>query len=160
MTNSNSSHSHGAEQFKPNTTVAIIVACKGKFLLVEEFENGDRVYNQPAGHLEANENLINAAKRELLEETGLVLEPQYCSGIYYYHRPDLALYYLRFCFAVELDEFVNAQPNDEEIIATHWLSLAEIKSKSEQLRSPLVLQCIDDYLQGNRIPLTLLKTNL
>lgn len=152
--------SHGDDQFKPNTTVAVIVSCQNKFLLVEETENNRTVYNQPAGHLEANESLSSAAQRELEEETGLSLVPQYCSGIYYFHRPELNLYFLRFCFVVELDDYLDSKPQDEEIIATHWFTLSEIKALGDSLRSPMVLQCIEDYIIGQKIPLSLLKTNL
>lgn len=151
---------HGREQFKPNTTVAVVVFCQGKFLLVEEIENGNTVYNQPAGHLEANENLINAAMRELEEETGLTCSVDYLSGIYYYYRQSISLYYLRFCFVIERESFEECQPQDEEIIACHWLTFEEIKAKSSQLRSPLVLECIEDYLSGKKIPLSHLKSNL
>ncbi|UUO22165.1 NUDIX hydrolase [Colwellia sp. M166] len=151
---------HGSEQFKPNTTVAAIVCYQDKFLLVEELEHGATVYNQPAGHLESNENLVHAIERELKEETGLSLSPEYLCGIYYYYRASINLYYLRFCFVIELDDFLPTQPQDEEIIACHWLTLAEIKAKSVQLRSPLVLECIEDYLSGKKIPLSHLKSNL
>ncbi|WP_206486565.1 NUDIX hydrolase [Thalassotalea sp. G2M2-11] len=151
---------HGEQQFKPNTTVAVVVHCQGKFLLVEELENNQQVYNQPAGHLEANENLIDAAKRELYEETGLDLTPNYCSGIYYFHRPELSLYFLRFCFVIELDAIADTAPQDEEIIATHWLTLEQIHDKQAQLRSPMVLNCIEDYLNGQKIDIRLLKSNL
>ncbi|REL35493.1 NUDIX hydrolase [Thalassotalea euphylliae] len=163
---------HGVTQFKPNTTVAAIVHHQGKFLLVEEWENGNTVFNQPAGHLETNENLVAAANRELQEETGLTGEPAYASGIYYFHRPELNLYFLRFCFVYELSNLalINSdkedskwpicQPQDSEIIACHWLRLEEIKAKANQLRSPMVLECIEDYLAGNKISLSMLKTNL
>lgn len=158
-------HKHGANQFKPNTTVAAVIVCDNKFLLVEEVDQGKTVYNQPAGHLEANENLIDACKREVFEETGLCLTPSYCSGIYYFHRPELSLYFLRFCFVVELTTLLKSQPQDDEIIATHWLTLAQIKAKSAQLRSPMVLECIEDYIKGNKlndnkIALSLIKSNL
>lgn len=151
---------HGSQQFKPNTTVAAIIVYQNKFLLVEEMENNQHVFNQPAGHLEANENLIDAAKREIYEETGLTVSPQYCSGIYYFHRPELSLYFLRFCFVIELNEQLETSPNDDEILATHWLTLAEIKEKSAQLRSSMVLECIEDYLKGQKIDLTIFKSNL
>ena len=146
--------------FKPNTTIAWIVECNNKFLVVEEIENGKRVFNQPAGHIEAKENLIDAAKRELHEETNITAEPEYLSGIYYFHRPDLSLYYLRFCFVLHLNEIPDTSPNDSDIIATHWLTYEEIVTRKNQLRSPMVLECIDDYLNGNRIPLSTLKSNL
>lgn len=151
---------HGESQFKPNTTVAAIIHCQGRFLLVEEQDKGKIVYNQPAGHLEADENLSNAVQREVLEETGLDLTPEYLSGIYYFHRPELSLYFMRFCFVIELEQQLSAKPQDSEILATHWLSYDQIKAKSEQLRSPMVLECIDDYLAGHKIPLTLIKSNL
>jgi phosphatase NudJ len=151
---------HGEQQFKPNATVAAVVVCQDKFLLVEEIDNGAEVYNQPAGHLEANENLISAIEREIKEETGLDLTPQYLSGIYYYYQSSLNLYYLRFCFVVQVDKRLTPLPIDDEIIACHWLTLDEIKAKSAQLRSPLVLECIEDYILGKKIPLSHLKSNL
>ncbi len=155
---------HCDEQFKPNATVAAVIVHQNKFLLVEEIENGKNVFNQPAGHLEENENLIAAIEREVLEETGLALSPHYVSGIYYSHRPDLNLFFLRFCFVIELDDYLQSKPQDDEIIDTHWLSLEEIKEKSSQLRSAMVLECIEDYLSvqqtGNKIPLSSLKSNL
>ncbi|MGB1261309.1 MAG: NUDIX hydrolase [Cognaticolwellia sp.] len=153
-------NSHGSEQFKPNTTVAVVVTYQDKFLIVEELDLGKTVYNQPAGHLEAGESLISAAKRELQEETGLVLSPDYLCGIYYYYSDVINLYYLRFCFVIELENHMPCQPQDHEIIACHWLTLAEINAKSAQLRSPLVLECIADYLSGKKIPLSQLKSNL
>lgn len=151
---------HGEKQFKPNTTVAAVIVYQNKFLLVEEIENNRHVFNQPAGHLEAKENLIDAAKREIYEETGLALEPQYCSGIYYFHRPELSLYFLRFCFVIELDELLESTPNDDEILATHWFTLEEIIERKNQLRSSMVLECIEDYLNGQKINLAAFKSNL
>ena len=151
---------HGEQQFKPNTTVAAVIHHNGKFLIVEELENGKTVYNQPAGHLEAKESLISAVNREVLEETGLDLAPDYLCGIYYFHRPDLNLYFLRFCFVFELNQQITAKPQDDEIIANHWLTLAEIKEKHAQLRSSMVLECIEDFAAGKHIPLSLLKSNL
>ena len=98
--------------------------------------------------------------RELQEETGLSQSPEHLCGIYYYYRSDINLYYLRFCFVIELASMVECQPQDDEIIACHWLTLAEIKAKSAQLRSPLVLECIEDHLSGKKIELSHLKSNL
>lgn len=153
-------NNHGDTQFKPNTTVAAVVHHKGMFLLVEEVDKGKIVFNQPAGHLEKNEDLIDAIKREVLEETGLALSPDYLSGIYYLYRADINLYFLRFCFVIELKEPLVGTPQDDEIITTHWLTLHEIEQKSLQLRSTLVLECIEDYLSGNKIPLSSLKSML
>ena len=155
-----SSSSHGQNQFKPNTTVAAIIHHQDKFLLVEEYQGNSIVFNQPAGHLEKNESILSALKREVFEETGLDLSPDYLSGIYYFYKPEVDLYFLRFCFVIELNEYTTGKPQDEEIIANHWLTLEQITAKDQQLRSHLVLDCINDYLAGNKIPLTHLKTNL
>lgn len=151
---------HGFSQFKPNTTVAAVIHHQGKYLLVEESENNRLVFNQPAGHLEAGESLITAIEREVLEETGLSLTPDHLCGIYYFHRPDLNLYFLRFCFVIELNQWLKSTPQDSEIIDTHWLSFKQIKEKQLQLRSSMVIECIEDYLAGNKIPLSQLKSNL
>ncbi len=158
------SNNHLDEQFKPNATVAAVIVYDNKYLLVEEVDNGVTVYNQPAGHLEAKENLIDAVQREVKEETGLALSPEYLSGIYYYHRPfnhnNIDLYFLRFCFVIELEEMPETRPEDDEIVACHWFTFDEIKALQSQLRSPMVLECIEDYLTGNKIDLNTLKSNL
>lgn len=162
------SHDHGEQQFKPNTTVAAVVHCKGKFLLVEEMENGQHVFNQPAGHVEKDENLISACEREVVEETGLALSPDYVSGIYYFHRPEFNLYFLRFCFVIEVDELFETAPQDDEILACHWFTFDEIKARKSQLRSEMVFTCIEDYFLINdesnkskiKIPLSSLSSNM
>ena len=55
-----------------HVTVATVVEKDGKFLFVEEHTAGvtHTVFNQPAGHVESGETLIEAAIRETMEETG------------------------------------------------------------------------------------------
>lgn len=160
MSKTQQNNRHGATQFKPNTTVAAIISCQNKYLLVEEIDNGKTVYNQAAGHLEKNESLVSAIKREVQEETGLLCTPDHLCGIYYYYSDTINIYYLRFCFVIELEHCYQATPQDDEIIACHWMTLDQIKEKQAQLRSPLVLECIYDYIAGKKIPLTHLKSNL
>ncbi|MDF2177720.1 NUDIX hydrolase [Aliiglaciecola sp. CAU 1673] len=143
--------------FKPNMTVACVVEAQGKFLLVEEKINGKHVLNQPAGHLEANESLLEAAHRELYEETGLFLSPQSIVGLYQYPSMDEELTFLRLCFAISLQKPVATAPKDADILACHWLSPGEISQSGFQLRSPMVEQCIQDYLAGASFPLTLYR---
>ncbi len=149
-----------SEQFKPNTTVAAIIHHQGKFLIVEEIDDGKVVYNQPAGHVEANEDIVQACRREVFEETGLTVEPHYLSGIYYHYRTELNLYYLRFCFVVELEECAQTAPKDSDIIQALWLTKEELEAKGSQIRSPLVLDCLTDYLNGEHYPLSILHSNI
>lgn len=139
--------------FKPNVTVACVVEAQGQYLLVEENINGKLVFNQPAGHLEAGESIPDAARRELREETGQDLLPTGLVGTYLYPVEREGLTFLRFCFALKLDTPVATAPQDRQILACHWLSLDDIKQRQSQLRSPMVLQCIEDYRQGKITPL-------
>ena len=140
----------------PHITVACIVEKDDKFLMVEEKSNGQIVYNQPAGHLEPDETLQQAAVRETFEETGWHIEPTHVLGVSKYSSKHNGIIYYRTSFiatAIEYDE--NAQL-DEGIIRAVWLTLDELEAQTEKLRSPLVLKNIKQYLAGERYPLSLI----
>ncbi|MXR38294.1 NUDIX hydrolase [Craterilacuibacter sinensis] len=143
------------ERFKPNTTVAAIIERDGRFLLVEEQTTQGVRYNQPAGHLEAKESLLQAVCREVKEETGYRFTPQGLVGVYLAPGEPT---YLRFTFFGTVTATPDDTPLDDGIIAAHWLTLAEITARETQLRSPLVMRCIHDWRQGARYPLALLQT--
>ena len=139
--------------WKPHATVAVVVEDdQGRFLLVEEVSGGKVVFNQPAGHIEENEAILDAVRRETLEETGWEIEPVYFLGIYTYKAPANGVTYYRFCFSARALGHVTDEL-DDGIIATHWLTPGEIRSQADKLRSPLVMQCIEDYRNGRRFPL-------
>ncbi len=145
-------------QWKPNTTVAAIVEKEGRFLLVEEKINDRLVFNQPAGHLEHGETLIEATKREVLEETAWEFEPEYLVGVYLYPNPhDDEITYLRFCFYGTCSNEHKGQALDDGIVRAAWLTRKEIEKECDRMRSPLVERCIDDYLKGNRYPLEIIR---
>ncbi|MGH8434738.1 MAG: NUDIX hydrolase [Pseudomonas sp.] len=144
-------------RFTPHVTVATVVEDQGRFLLVEEMANGRAVFNQPAGHLEADESLIQAALRETLEETGWDIELTAVTGIYLYTAPSNGVTYQRICFAGRPLQHHPEHPLDDGIIGPCWLTRAELATQPERWRSELVLRCIDDYLAGERFPLTLLR---
>jgi phosphatase NudJ len=144
-------------QWKPNATVAAIAEKDGRFLLVEENINNNLVFNQPAGHLEHGETLLEAVKREVMEETAWEFEPEYLVGVYLYPNPYKAdITYLRFCFYGHCSNEHKGQALDDGIVRATWLNPEEIEEEKERMRSPLVTRCIDDYLQGNRYPLDIL----
>jgi 8-oxo-dGTP pyrophosphatase MutT (NUDIX family) len=141
----------------PHVTVAAIIEREGKFLLVEEVINGETVINQPAGHLDNNESLLDAVVRETLEETRWDFEPLYISGIYRW-KHDNGETYLRICFVGNVTQEHPELALDTGIESTLWLPAEELKNNSRfTLRSPLVEQCINDYQSGHRYPLSLVQ---
>jgi len=144
------------EIWKPNVTVAAIVEQDGRFLLVEEETADGLRFNQPAGHLDAGESLVAACAREALEETAYHITPTGLVGIYQWPRAQGDLTYLRFAFAGKVGAHETARPLDEGIVRAVWLTLTEIEACAERHRSPLVLQCVRDYLAGRRYPLELI----
>ncbi len=138
---------------KPDVTVAAVVERDGRFLVVEERINQRLVFNQPAGHVELGETLIEAAIREVREETAWLFEPVHMLGAYLWRNPTNGRSTLRFAFNGTVSDHHALQPLDKGIITTHWLSREELKEREPRLRSPLVLRCVDDYLGGRRLPL-------
>jgi 8-oxo-dGTP pyrophosphatase MutT (NUDIX family) len=146
--------------WKPHVTVAAVIEQDNQFLLVKEYTKDGIRFNQPAGHLENNENLIEAIVREVYEETAGHFVPQSLIGLQLWQKHEIAPTFLRVCFQGRIDSFDENQPLDDEIISTHWLTLKEIQTLTSQLRSPLVLKSIQSYLSGETYPLTLLKSYL
>jgi 8-oxo-dGTP pyrophosphatase MutT (NUDIX family) len=143
--------------WKPNVTVAALIERDGRFLLVEEETDDGLRFNQPAGHLDHGESLMHACAREALEETAWQFTPTSMVGVYQWPRPSGDLTYLRFAFAGDLGEFDSARQLDTGIVRAVWMSLAELKACTERHRSPLVMQCVADYLAGQRYPLSLIR---
>ncbi len=141
--------------WKPSATVAAVIERDGRFLFVEEVSDGRRVLNQPAGHLDPGESLMAACTREVLEETAHRFTPTSLVGVYRWHYAAKDVTFLRFCFAGELAGVDDGRALDKEIVALHWLTPAELEARSAQHRSPLVAQCVEDYLAGRRYPLEL-----
>lgn len=139
----------------PRLTVATIIERDGRFLLVEEYADGeDLVYNQPAGHLDEHETLAAAAIRETLEETAWEVQVDAIVGIYYWTHPK-GHSFIRTCFAGTALHHHPNQGLDQGIQRALWLTREEIAALGPKLRSPMVLRCIDDYLAGKRYPLEL-----
>jgi 8-oxo-dGTP pyrophosphatase MutT (NUDIX family) len=136
--------------------VAAIAERSGGFLMVEEaVEAGRLVFNQPAGHLEPGETLMEAVCREVLEETAYRFEPEGLVGLYLYANPGSDITYLRVCFHGRCGAREDREL-DPEIVRALWLPRAEILAQAERLRTPLVLRCLDDYLAGRRFPLAVI----
>ena len=142
--------------WKPNVTVAAVVEHNGTFLLVEEETAHGIRYNQPAGHLEPGESLLAAVTRETLEETAWQFKPTALLGIYQYRHDADAVTYLRFAFTGELAAHEPERALDAGILRALWMPVADIRANRTQHRSPLLLECVTDYLSGHRYPLALI----
>jgi len=134
----------------PEITVAAVTETDGRFLVVEERIESRLVLNQPAGHLEAGETLLEAVVREVREETAWLFTATELLGVYLWRHPGTGRTTKRFAFTGAVTDHRPGQQLDDGIVATHWLTRAELKGREPQLRSPLVLRCIDDYLAGRR----------
>lgn len=143
--------------WKPHVTVAAVIEQNNRFLLVEEHTPDGLRLNQPAGHLEENEDLISAVKREVSEETAWQFEPENIVSVQLWRKTPRHPSFLRFTFCGQIHSHDPLQPLDDEIIGTHWLSREDIAAKPKFLRSPLVLICVDNYLSGQRYPLSMLQ---
>lgn len=141
---------------KPHITVAAVVVEAGRFLVVEEEADGRVVYNQPAGHLDPGETLQQAVVRETLEETAYHFRPQALVGIYRWHSPVNDVTYVRVCFSGDCLSQEAGRTLDSGIRRSLWLSRDELSALGDQLRSPMVLRCIDDYRAGKSSPLSLI----
>jgi 8-oxo-dGTP pyrophosphatase MutT (NUDIX family) len=146
---------------RPRVTVAAVAEDNGRFLIVEErTEDGTVRFNQPAGHLESGETLLEAVRREALEETGHTFTPNALLGIYHYRAADNGLTYVRFAYAGVATAPHAPVRLDEGIIQAHWLSRDDLLAQRARHRSALVLQCVDDFLRGQRLPLDLVRSLL
>jgi 8-oxo-dGTP pyrophosphatase MutT (NUDIX family) len=144
--------------WKPNVTVAAVIEQEGRFLFVEETSSDGIVINQPAGHLEAGETLLEAVVRETLEETGYHFLPEALVGIYYWHAQRKGITYMRFAFCGKVTRHEADRPLDDGILRATWMTRETLLAESARHRTPIVLRCLDDYLAGKHYPLDAVTT--
>jgi ADP-ribose pyrophosphatase YjhB (NUDIX family) len=147
-----------AARWKPNVTVAAVVARRGRYLLVEERSTRGLVLNNPAGHLERGESLIDAVVREVREETACVFTPTHLVGIYLAPADAAGVSYLRFAFTGRVGAPEPGAALDDGIERTLWLTRAQIAAAAPRHRSALLARCVADHAAGRRYPLTLLAS--
>ncbi len=146
-----------SDNWKPHVVVAAIVEQDGKYLLVEEKTDDGILFNQPAGHLDEGESLIQAVVRECFEETAHHFEPEALVGVYRWRHPKRRnRTYLRFAFTGFITGFDPTASLDQGILRAVWMTPEEIRATSHRHRSPLLLRCMEDHLAGKAWPLELL----
>ena len=137
-------------------TVSAIVENEGRFLVIEERSSGVVVVNTPGGHIEAGESPEQTAVRETLEETGCHIAVSGLLGTYLWIHPQSRQNFLRIVYAADLLAEERTRNLDDGVHAVHWYSRNDIEKRRRELRSPVVLRAIDDYLAGRRQPDSLL----
>lgn len=142
---------------RPDLTVAAITERDGAFLLVEERVGNQLVFNQPAGHVERGESILQAVIRETLEETAWRFVPEALVGIYFWEQPERNRSFLRFAFSGTVTEHDPHRRLDRGIERAVWMPKEQIEQRTARLRSPMVLRCIDDYRAGRRFPLEIIQ---
>lgn len=142
--------------WKPSVTVAAVVEKDGQYLLVEEQTASGLLFNQPAGHLEPGESLIQAAIREALEETGYTFFPQSVLGIYRWHSQADNATFIRFAFNGSVTSHDPGRVLDAGIVRAGWFGVDDIRQMTYCHRSPLVMKCIEDHLAGKHYSLEML----
>ncbi|MCV0438518.1 MAG: NUDIX hydrolase [Hydrogenophaga sp.] len=154
-------------RWKPSVTVAAVIECDGRYLLVEEHTAEGLRLNNPAGHLDPGESLLDGVARETLEETTHRFTPTALVGVYLsrfqregrHGAPDEDITYLRFAYCGELGEAVAGRALDTGIVRTLWMTPDEVRASAARHRSPLVLRCMEDHLAGQRHPLSMVFTD-
>lgn len=141
----------------PRVTVAVVAARANRYLMVEERIDGALKINQPAGHLERGESLVEAAQRECLEETGWIFQPQSLVGVFQLEPESrTAPAFVRFAFAGSLERQLHSTPPDSQIVRLRWMTWEDIHAAREVMRSPLVMATIERHRAGDQFPLEFL----
>ena len=143
---------------RPDLTVAAVVERDGQFLFVEERVGNAMVFNQPAGHVERGEDLVIATIRETLEETAWTFRPEALVGIYLWEQPERHRSFLRFAFSGQVTSHDASRRLDRGIERAVWMNRSQLVTRATRLRSPMVLRCVDDYLEGRRFPLEIVQS--
>lgn len=136
-----------------HVTVAAVVERDGRYLFVEESIGGSTVLNQPAGHWEAGETLVEAMVRETLEETGWSVAPIDVLGLYEYQPRELAYGFVRVAFRARPVSHDASRKLDAGIERAVWLTPEELAAQAHRHRSPMVARCVSDAMSGRSMPL-------
>lgn len=140
-----------------HVTVAAIIERDNKYLMVEETSGGRLVFNQPAGHLEPQESLVDAAIREVQEEAARTFHPEYLIGVYSWVHPRKGHTIIRFTYSGSCSDFDPEQKLDQGIERAIWLPYEALAGMESRLRSPMVMRCIEDYRGNKRYPVDIIQ---
>jgi phosphatase NudJ len=142
--------------------VGAILEKDGKFLLMQEAGGAEQgTWSHPAGWIDVGENPVEAAKREVLEESGYEFEPTHLLGIYSLVRTDRTTpergtpHAIKLIFIGTINDEPQALADDS--VGTKWYTSAEIEAMDgETLRDVDIKQMVRDFQAGQRFDLSVL----
>lgn len=125
-----------------NIIVGGIIRKNNKYLLVKEaLKQFYGMYNIPAGHLEADESIMDGTKREIKEETGFDVD---LKGLIQIGNTKQMISFIFLCEAISEE----GEYDKEEILSTEWFTYDEIIKLKDNLRSPDLLvdaiRCVEE----------------
>ncbi len=137
-------------------TVSAVIEKDARFLIVEERASGMVVVNQPGGHIEAGESPEEAVIRKTMEVARCEIEPSGLLGVYLWIHPQTRQQFLRIVYTADMISEDHSRILDNGIHAVHWYTIADLRHRKKDLRSPVVMRCVEDYISGRRQPDSLL----
>ena len=90
-------------------------------------------------------------------DDGWHVRPTHLVGIYTWADPGNGVTFVRFAYAARAESHDAARPLDEGIVRALWLTYEELAARGAEHRSPLVLQCVEDYRAGQKWPPAVIK---
>ena len=136
--------------YPTDLTVAAVIRHEDRYLLVEEYSMGNRVFTQPGGHIESGESPEEAVERETLEESGCEVRCEDLIGVYLWIHPQTRQQFLRLVYAAKYLDYLPDAPIDPNVTGRRWFTLRDLEDRRKSLRSPVVLRCVKDYESGIR----------
>ena len=129
----------------------------GKILIVEEAKSDPQtgknigMLSVPAGHLIKGEDILEAVKREVLEETGWNIHITTFLRFYLIKEGALGAVVVATATKLEANPLL-----DEDIRLASWMSVGEVLQSGKVLR-PGMAEILDDYVSGLRYPLDIIR---
>ncbi len=134
-----------------------IVAKDGKILMVQEGEKKIRgLWNNPAGHLDAGESIIEGTIREVKEETGFDVKLDGLLGVYYYLNEE-GMRVIRFQFKASIKSGSLKFPKKELMDAKWFAPEVVLAMDDAKLRGLGIKPLVRDFISGKLYPVDALK---
>jgi ADP-ribose pyrophosphatase YjhB (NUDIX family) len=137
---------------------ALVRDAAGRYLLVQESKPSARGrYNLPAGKLERDETLAEAAIREAREETGLRVAVEHLVGFYHCPRTSEGYAVLNVVFAAHAVGGTLATSDEHPDVRFFYRDeIADLQLRL-RLRGTHIPLAIEDHERGQRLSLSMLQ---